>query len=356
MAPSVDDRHRGSATRYWPVLAPLHSLDNNFAAWAARNGRLGVFLYEFIRFGVKQAWACLFGGLMLALIIATYFFYPSSAALYRYDFLTLCALVIQLALILTRMETLDEAKVILIFHVVGTVMEIFKTAKGSWVYPEAAWLRIAGVPLFTGFMYACVGSYMARAWRLFDFRFTGHPPRWAIFLLSAAIYVNFFTHHYVADIRYLLFAGCIVVFGPAWIYYRIHTRYRRMPVLLSALLVAFFIWVAENVGTLTHTWTYPGQAAAWTMVAPAKMGSWFLLIVISYGLVTLVNRPQPYTPAQPLAESARQAIASPGTRIVSGADSLFSPARRENNSAAICIAGNSPDHHRSRCIGACGRS
>ena len=35
------------------------------------------------------------------------------------------------------METWDEAKVILMFHVVGTGMELFKTAAGSWIYPEA---------------------------------------------------------------------------------------------------------------------------------------------------------------------------------------------------------------------------
>ena len=41
-----------------------------------------------------------------------------------------------------RLETLEEAKVILTFHVVGTVMELFKTYAGSWVYPEPALLRV----------------------------------------------------------------------------------------------------------------------------------------------------------------------------------------------------------------------
>lgn len=296
MAEQVPSPARDSATRYWPILAPLLAVDARLADWAIRHGRIAIFAYEFVRFGVKQAWACLFGGLMLALIIATYLFYPADAALYRYDFLTLCAFAIQLALIATRMETLDEAKVIAIFHVVGTIMEIFKTAKGSWIYPEAAWLRIAGVPLFTGFMYACVGSYIARAWRLFDFRFTRHPPRWALLILSTAIYVNFFTHHYTVDIRLLLFTASALAFGPCWIYFRIHTSYRRMPLLLGLGLVALFIWFAENLGTATRTWVYPGQAAAWSMVAPAKLGSWFLLMIISYGLVTLVNRPKRYVP------------------------------------------------------------
>ena len=125
----------------------------------AGRGRFGVALYEFLRFGAKQAWACLFGGLMCALLLGTHWWYPKDALLARYDFLTLAALGIQAALLLLRMETWAEAKVILMFHAVGTVMEIFKTSAGSWIYPEANLLRIGGVPLFTGFMYAAVGSY-----------------------------------------------------------------------------------------------------------------------------------------------------------------------------------------------------
>jgi uncharacterized membrane protein YoaT (DUF817 family) len=75
--------------------------------------------------------------------------------------------------------------VILVFHVVGTVMEIFKTAHGSWLYPEPSLLRMSGVPLFTGFMYACVGSYIARAWRLFDITFIRYPPFWSTWILAA---------------------------------------------------------------------------------------------------------------------------------------------------------------------------
>lgn len=38
-------------------------------------------LYEFLRFGVKQAWACLFGGIAVFLMIATWRFYPADASL-----------------------------------------------------------------------------------------------------------------------------------------------------------------------------------------------------------------------------------------------------------------------------------
>ena len=78
---------------------------------------------------------------------------------------------------------------ILAFHVVGTAMEVFKTSAGSWVYPEPALLRIGDVPLFSGFMYAAVDSFIARVWRIFDFRFDRYPPLWATWLLAAA-YMN----------------------------------------------------------------------------------------------------------------------------------------------------------------------
>jgi len=235
-----------------------------------------------LRFGIKQAWASLFAGLMLALILATWAWYPRSALLARYDFLVLAAIAIQATMLATRLETWAEARVIFVFHVVGTVMEIFKTSVGSWIYPEPSVLRIGGVPLFTGFMYAAVGSFMTRCWKQFDFRFTRHPPLWALALLSLAIYVNFFTHHYVVDIRLGLFLAAAVLLGPCVIHYRIWRVHWRMPMLLAAFLTALFIWVAENIGTMTAAWIYPSQKAGWTVVPIGKLGAWFLLMILSY--------------------------------------------------------------------------
>ena len=248
-----------------------------------------LWLYEFVLFGFKQAWACLFGGLLLALLLATHFFYPESAALHRYDFLTLSAISIQAAMLAFRLETWAEAKVILIFHIVGTVMELFKTAAGSWIYPEASVLHIGAVPLFSGFMYAAVGSYIARVWRIFDFRFTNYPARSATWLLAAAIYINFFAHHWLPDIRMLLFAVTILLFWRTRIHFRNWRDHRWMPLLLGFLLVALFIWGAENIGTFARAWTYPGQEDGWKMVSLAKLGSWFLLMLISFVLVELVS-------------------------------------------------------------------
>ncbi len=105
-------------------------------------------LYEFCLFVFKQGWACLFGALMLALLMATHFFYPANTPLARYDFLTLAALAIQIGMLAFRLESIGEAKVILAFHLIGTLMELFKTSAGSWIYPEPGLLKIGAVPLF----------------------------------------------------------------------------------------------------------------------------------------------------------------------------------------------------------------
>jgi uncharacterized membrane protein YoaT (DUF817 family) len=267
-----------------------HGLDRRIASRASRGGRLAVFLHELFWFGVKQAWACLFGALMLTLLIATWMFWPVGAPLARYDFVTLMAIAIQAVLLATGLETRREAAVIVLFHVTGTLMEVFKTATGSWVYPGPSILHIGSVPLFTGFMYASVGSYIARAWRLFEFRFARHP-RWSYTaLLAMAIYLNFFADHYRVDLRWLLFVVVAWVFGPCWVHYRVRRKYRRMPLLLGFMLVALFIWLAENLGTFTRAWYYPAQHRVWHLVPPEKIGSWLLLMIISYVMVSALYR------------------------------------------------------------------
>lgn len=247
-------------------------------------------LFEFLSFGIKQGWACIFGGLLLALMLGTHLYYPEDAWLSRYDFLVIAAVLIQIVLIATGLESLEEARVILAFHIVGTIMELFKTHAGSWVYPEDSFLRIGGVPLYSGFMYAAVGSYLARVWRLFDFRFDRFPPLWLQALLAAAIYLNFFTHHFTLDIRNGLFAATVLIYGRCVVWFRPDRAYRPMPLIIGFGLVALFIWFAENIGTLARAWSYPGQESAWKLVSLAKFGSWYLLMIISFVLVALIHR------------------------------------------------------------------
>jgi len=255
---------------------------------------LRLILREFFLFGFKQAWACLFGGLLLFFILATHYYYPFEAYLYRYDFLFLIAVFIQIVLLLFKLETPAEAGVIIIFHIVATIMEIFKTSAliGSWYYPEPALFKIANVPLFAGFMYSAVGSYVARSWKGFDFEFSQYPKLILTILLGVGIYANFFSHHFIIDFRWLLVALSIILFSRTWLYFTIDQQPRTMPLLAGWFLVAIFIWFAENIATFTHIWLYPVQKQGWQLVSPQKIIAWYLLTIISFVLVSLVQKPR----------------------------------------------------------------
>jgi uncharacterized membrane protein YoaT (DUF817 family) len=278
------DRHKHDHET-GPYLEPLRLLTRRWLAG------LPWWLSEFILFGLKQAWACLFAAIMLGLMIATKLIWQPDWPVHRYDALFLAALAVQALFLRLRMESWDEAKVIFVYHVTGTIMEIFKVQMGSWAYPEPSLFNIAGVPLFSGFLYASVGSFMARTVRIFDMRFTHYPPFWLTTLLALAIYANFFTHHFLPDMRYLLFAATVAVFWRVSIHFTTDRTTLRMPLTLAAFLSSLFLWVAENIGTVTGTWIYPSQKV-WHVVSLGKLGSWYLLLYVSFVLVTLVVRPK----------------------------------------------------------------
>ncbi len=192
-------------------------------------------------------------------------------------------------MIVLRIESWYEMRVILLFHVTGTLMELFKTNMGSWTYPEPSLLRIDQVPLFSGFMYAAVGSFTTRAIRAFDMSFTPFPPIGWLYGLGYLIYIDFFTHHYFFDLRYALFAASVLIFWRTRIYFRIETGWYWMPLPIAAFLSSFFPWIAQNIGTLTRTSSYAGQSN-YDLVSLSKMGSWYLLLYISFASVLLVNR------------------------------------------------------------------
>jgi len=284
-APDPQDPIPAGATRFARIRARLE-------AFEPRQGPQS-WLYEFLLFGFKQGWACLFGALMLTLLLGTHFFYPKDAPLARYDFLTLAAVTIQAGMLIFRLESWREAGVIAVFHVVGTVMELFKTSAGSWEYPEVGVLHIGAVPLFSGFMYAAVGSYIARIWRIFRIRLDPYPPLWTTAVLAAAIYVNFFAHHWLPDMRIGLFVATALLFWRARFHFTPFRQERWMPVLLGFFLVALFIWLAENIGTFAHAWSYPSQRDGWHMVSITKLGAWYLLMIISVVLVSLLHGAEP---------------------------------------------------------------
>ena len=244
---------------------------------------------EFVMFVLKQGWASIYGFALLVAIIVSSIVWDDAWWLTRYDALFLYGFGMQVFLLVARFESLREAKVILLFHVVGTVMEVFKLHMGSWDYTEYGFFEIGGVPLFSGFMYASVGSYMARVIRIFDMKFAPYPPFWMTVVLAVAIYGNFFWHHYWIDVRNVLFLATLVLFIRTRVWFHIGARAYWMPLPAAAFMTAFFLWLAENIGTLTGTWIYAGQTQ-FEMVRLGKLGSWYLLLYISFLLVTLVYR------------------------------------------------------------------
>lgn len=205
-----------------------------------------------------------------------------------YDFLFLAVIGIQVVLLWTKIETVEELKIILIYHILGFVMELFKThpAIGSRSYPGSWFFMIATVPLFSGFMYSAIGSFIFQAWRLLDLKFTAYPPFWQTIVIAALIYLNFFTHHFLPDIRYVLLGAIVGITRNTKVYFRFKTTRRSMHVLLGLLLTWWAIRVAENIATYYAVRVYPEQLAGRHLVSPQKIISWFLLFIVSFVVVS----------------------------------------------------------------------
>lgn len=248
--------------------------------------RLSGLAVELLHFAWKEAQACLFAGLFFMAV----FLVPRAGlwGLPRYDALFAIALAIQLWMLISGRETLDELKAICLFHALGFALEVFKTSAGirSWSYPDFAYATVFGVPLFSGFMYAAVGSYIIQAWRLLQLRVEHHPPYWMAGLIASGLYLNFFTHHYIDDYRWYLAAAALGLYARARIVFRPYRVDRRMPLSLALVLVGFFIWLAENIGTFFGLWAYPHQLGAWAAVHVSKWSAWSLLVLMSFTIVT----------------------------------------------------------------------
>lgn len=257
-------------------------------------------LLQLLHFGYHQAMSCLFpvaifGTLALTSMIKVPFFH-------RYDAILLILLGVQYLMYRSGLETRDEIKVICVFHLIGLVLELYKVRMGSWSYPEPGYTKWFGVPLYSGFMYASVASFMCQVWRRLRMDMTGWPGLIPSALLGGAIYLNFFTHHFLPDFRWWLTLLVFVVFRKTWIIYRVRTVTYRMPLSLAFVIVGFFIWLAENIATFLGAWKYPDQLQTWQLVSFSKISSWFLLVIISVIIVAQLkhvkaNRPTIHDPA-----------------------------------------------------------
>lgn len=243
---------------------------------------------NFIRFVYLQAISCIFPVIIFAALALSKFI--SIPFLPRYDFILFICIAAQIFMLFSKLETLDEFKVICLFHVIGLALELYKVHMGSWAYPEEAYSKFFGVPLYSGFMYASVASYICQSWRHFDLHIYNWPKSVYAVGISVLIYLNFFTHHFTYDIRWVLKGLLLIIFLRTFVTFEINKKIYKMPMILSFLLIGFFIWIAENITTFFGAWQYPNQEATWSLVPIGKISSWFLLVIISIIIVAQLKR------------------------------------------------------------------
>jgi uncharacterized membrane protein YoaT (DUF817 family) len=251
-------------------------------------------LKKILIFGIQQAQAALFGGFLLFLIVGTHYYYPLEGIIHVFDFLFFAAISFQLILLMGGYEEKKEFFIILLFHVLAMGMEIFKTSDGirSWYYlgVEDCFWKIRDVPLFTGFMYSAVGSHITRSFHIMKLSFIPRPSYFHLSIISFLIYINFFTHHFIFDIRYIILGYLFFMSYRTKVFFTVLKHEYHMPFVVSGFLTAFFIWIAENIGTYTSFWRYPNQIGGWELVGAGKILSWFLLLAMSFSLVSLIKR------------------------------------------------------------------
>lgn len=242
-----------------------------------------------VQFAWMEIQCCLFpAAVFLGLAVSSFVWARFDMPIARYDALLIYVVIVQIAFVAFKLETWRELGVICVFHVLGLALEIFKVSQGSWAYLDAGVVRLGGVPVFSGFMYASVGSYICQAFRRFDL----HVDRfrwWPVSALALAVYANFFTHHYIVDLRWLIAVALLFALHGSKVRFTVGGDRYRMPTALAFVLIGFFLWVAENAATFLNAWRYPDQEAGWQMVHVGKFGSWALLVTLSFVLVAAVK-------------------------------------------------------------------
>ncbi|WP_244509367.1 DUF817 domain-containing protein [Nocardioides lianchengensis] len=256
---------------------PVAGRANRFPAYPVR---------QLLRFAWAELQSCVFAAAVFAGLLVC-FVVPLPVA--SYDALLVWCVAVTLGFWWLGLESWREVLVICAFHLLGLGLELFKVHVGSWSYPGDAVTKVAGVPLFSGFMYAAVGSYICQAWRRLDLR-VSHYPALPATAVAVGIYANFFTHHWIVDLRVPLALAGLVLLRRTWVHFTVGPARYRMPLAVSFLLIGLFLWIAENLATLLDAWAYPGQEQVWHVVHASKIGAWALLVTMSFVLVATVKR------------------------------------------------------------------
>ena len=63
-----------------------------------------------------------------------------------------------------------------------------------------------------------------------------------------------------------------------------------MNMLVGFVLVALFIYLAENIGTVARAWQYPDQSEGWKPAHFSKFTAWYLLMQLSFILIYTLRK------------------------------------------------------------------
>jgi uncharacterized membrane protein YoaT (DUF817 family) len=208
----------------------------------------------------------------------------------RYDLIFIACLIAQAAFLLTRLESLKELAELSVFHVCGLALEIYKVRNGSWTYPDDGYWRIGPVPIFSGFMYASVASYMLQAWKRLQLRTGEYPEAPWIVATCVVICFNFFLNKFWPASRLLITFLVLLVFWKSKVTFVNVEKRWQMPLNLAFFLLGLFVWMAEHICSALGAYQYPYQADGWTWVDPGKLTAWCLLVVVCFAIVASLSR------------------------------------------------------------------
>lgn len=249
------------------------------------NKRMARFATDFVW---KQTQACTFAFAIVGLLTLTKF--VPLPWLARYDWMFLFCIAIQWLMVKTKMETWKDAAVVGVFHLLGTGLEIYKVNQGSWSYPEEAALMVQGVPLYAGFMYGSVASFMCLAWKKMDLRASDWPATPTALTTAFLIYLQFYFPVWHIGARLAMLTVVVALFRKSRVHFTCDDRRWQLPMPVAFVLIGAMIYVAENIGTAVGAWRYPYQDYGWVMVHPTKMLAWTLLMTVSLILVAEYKR------------------------------------------------------------------
>jgi uncharacterized membrane protein YoaT (DUF817 family) len=268
------------------LKALAHSLNQSLSL-SSSDSPVIIALKQVLLFGFRQGLSCIFPLVIFISLAASTMI---DTGIPRYDTLLIICIAAQLFMFFGGLETRDEVLVITLFHALGLIMEIHKVHRGSWSYPEEAYTKFFGVPLYAGFMYASVGSYICQAWRNLALQVHHWPVPLLSMVAGAAIYLNFFTNAFIPDLRWIIVLFVMIVFFKTRFSFVLNQRTYYMPAVLSFILVGLFIWLGENIATFYGAWKYAHQHTGWQMVRWHKISSWSLLVIVSIIIVGELKR------------------------------------------------------------------